>query len=160
MYKRQPQGRAADLAGSAGGRAAESSLFKKHSIPPATKADGTKLPGWLKVHGTAANGAIFKMQLSPFLPKLAEIADVRFVDGPKDIDPENPQAAMMRQFFGAKQRLREFAEATVDDRGWRTYEGLEAGLAGSSRRARSSAGARRSRRRSASSTASSSSTCS
>ena len=49
-----PQGRAADLAGSAGGRAAESSLFKKHSIVP-TKADGTKLPGWLKVHGTAAN---------------------------------------------------------------------------------------------------------
>ena len=51
---RLAQGRAADLAGSAGGRAAESSLFKKHSIVP-TKADGTKLPGWLKVHGTAAN---------------------------------------------------------------------------------------------------------
>ena len=96
----------------------------------AAPAPKKRKPVVAALHGTAANGAIFKMQLSPFLPKLAEIADVRFVDGPKDIDPENPQAAMMRQFFGAKQRLREFAEATVDDRGWRTYEGLEEGLAG------------------------------
>ena len=70
----------------------------------AAPAPKKRKPVVAALHGTAANGAIFKMQLSPFLPKLTEIADVRFVDGPKDIDPENPQAAMMRQFFGAKRR--------------------------------------------------------
>ena len=82
------------------------------------------------LHGTAANAAIFQIQLGPYLVKLKEVADVYFVDGPKLIDPENPQAQMMKKFFGPKQILREFANATTDDRGWRTYDDLDAAIDG------------------------------
>ena len=125
----------------------ERAVSSKQAARCRVVAAGTGTTGWLSekmleaapeapkrkpvlaaLHGTAANGDIFTIQLGPFLPKLRELFDVRFVDGPKEVDPNNPQAPMMKQFFGAKQVLREFANASLDDRGWRVYDGVDAAI--------------------------------
>ena len=56
------------------------------------------------IHGTAANGAIFKIQLGKFLPSLEEKFDVRFVDGPVVCQPGNKHRQLMEKFFGTRRR--------------------------------------------------------
>lgn len=79
------------------------------------------------LHGTAANGAIAKIQLAPLLRRLDDY-DVVLLDGPRTCREDGPHVATMRKFFGKNQILREFAVATVDERGWRTYEDVEGAL--------------------------------
>ena len=44
----------------------------------------------------------------------------------KDLSyPGAQQAATVRQFFGDKHELKEYAHATADEAGWRTYERIE-----------------------------------
>ncbi|KAJ8604884.1 hypothetical protein CTAYLR_010416 [Chrysophaeum taylorii] len=76
------------------------------------------------LHGTAANGKIVRIQLGALLPKLSSV-DLVFVDGPRLASEGNAQYNMMRSFFGKDQVLREFGTATLDDRGWRTYDGVD-----------------------------------
>jgi len=76
-------------------------------------------------HGTAGNEAIFKMQLGPLLRVLREAADLHFIDGTMEIDKDNSQAAAVRQYFGDKHVLYEYARPGADERTWRTYEELD-----------------------------------
>ena len=76
------------------------------------------------LHGTAGSAKTLTIQLGPLLPKLQEIWDVTFVEGPKLCKEDNPHVKTMRRFYGPSAELREYAEATADDRGWRTYNEL------------------------------------
>ena len=79
------------------------------------------------LHGTAGNGQIVKFQLAQLVRKLDDF-DVTYVDAPKVVEKDNRHAAMMRKIFGDKQILREFAVASVDQRGWRIYEDIDNAL--------------------------------
>ena len=77
------------------------------------------------LHGTAGSENTLRAQLGPLVPKLeAQGWDVTFVEGPRVCAEDNPHVKMMRRFYGANQILREYAEATTDDRGWRSYKGV------------------------------------
>ena len=73
------------------------------------------------LHGTACNAAIFRIQLGQLMRPLKEVADLFFIDGSLEVDPTTEQAVTMRKFFGEKQTYMEYARATEDHRGWRTY---------------------------------------
>ena len=75
------------------------------------------------LHGTAGSAKTLTIQLGPLLPKLQETWDVTFAEGPKLCAEDNPHVKTMRRFYGPSAELREYAEATADDRGWRTYNG-------------------------------------
>ena len=77
------------------------------------------------LHGTAGSAKTLTIQLGPLLPKLQETWDVAFVEGPKLCAETNPHVKTMRRFYGPSAELREYAEATADDRGWRTYNELD-----------------------------------
>ncbi len=77
------------------------------------------------LHGTAGSAKTLTIQLGPLLPKLRETWDVTFVEGPKRCAEDNPHVKTMRRFYGPSAELREYAEATADDRGWRTYNELD-----------------------------------
>ena len=77
------------------------------------------------LHGTAGSAKTLTIQLGPLLPKLQETWDVAFVEGPKRCAEDNPHVKTMRRFYGSSADLREYAEATADDRGWRTYNELD-----------------------------------
>ena len=77
------------------------------------------------LHGTAGSEKTLRIQLGPLLPKLQETWDVTFVEGPKRCAEDNPHVKTMRRFYGPSAELREYAEATADDRGWRTYNELD-----------------------------------
>ena len=77
------------------------------------------------LHGTAGSAKTLTIQLGPLLPKLEETWDVAFVEGPKLCKEDNPHVKTMRRFYGPSAELREYAEATADDRGWRTYNELD-----------------------------------
>ena len=76
------------------------------------------------LHGTAGSAKTLTIQLGALLPKLEETWDVTFVEGPKCCAEDNPHVKTMRRFYGPSAELREYAEATADDRGWRTYNEL------------------------------------
>lgn len=77
------------------------------------------------LHGTAANGSIAKIQFASMMPRLSSKAELVFIDGPRLCAEDAAHVATMRKFFGKDQVLREFATATEDSRGWRTYDNLE-----------------------------------
>lgn len=77
------------------------------------------------LHGTAGSAKTLTIQLGPLLPRLQETWDVTFVEGPKRCAEDNPHVKTMRRFYGPSVELREYAEATADDRGWRTYNELD-----------------------------------
>ena len=52
-----------------------------------------------------------------------------FVEGPKLCAENNPHVKTMRRFYGPSAELREYAEATTDERGWRTYNELDEAVA-------------------------------
>ena len=81
------------------------------------------------LHGTAGSAKTLTIQLGPLLPKLQETWDVTFVEGPKLCAETNPHVKTMRRFYGSSAELREYAEATVDERGWRTYNELDEAVA-------------------------------
>lgn len=91
-------------------------------------AEAASRPRIAALHGTAANAAIFSIQLGQMIGRIEAFGDLAFIDGPKEVDAGNAQAEMMRKFFGKNQVLREFGNATLDDRGWRTYDDLDARL--------------------------------
>ena len=77
------------------------------------------------LHGTAGSENTLRAQLGPLVPKLeAQGWDVTFVEGPRVCTEDNPHVKLMRRFYGANQILREYAEATTDDRDWRSYKGV------------------------------------
>lgn len=76
-------------------------------------------PRVLCLHGTAGSASIFETQLAALRKSCGDI-ELIFVDGPLVCKEDNPQRKLMGLFFPG-QVLREFAEATLDDRGWRTY---------------------------------------
>ena len=100
-----------------------------HPVAPAMRAAPStplgRKPRVALLHGTAGNEAIFRLQLAPLLRVLRGAADLHFIDGSMEIALDNPQAAAVRQFFGDKHTLYEYARPTEDARGWRTYEGLD-----------------------------------
>ena len=81
------------------------------------------------LHGTAGNEQIVKMQLGRLLTKIKEFADVFVVEGSLVARDDDPQTVSMKGFFGEKHTFKEYARATADERGWRTYSGLEAAAA-------------------------------
>ena len=68
------------------------------------------------------------MQLGPMLKQLREFADLHIIEGSLVCDANNKQAVAVREYFGDKHILLEYAKPTEDERGWRTYEGLEAAM--------------------------------
>ena len=98
------------------------------AIPMATFAHQPGQPPRRRIallHGTAGSEKTLRIQLGPLLPKLQETWDVAFVEGPKLCAEDNLHVKTMRRFYGPSAELREYAEATADDRGWRTYADLE-----------------------------------
>lgn len=73
------------------------------------------------LHGTAANATILRVQLAALLKELGAF-ELVYVEGPRVASDDNAQVATMRKYFGKDQVLRQFGTATLDDRGWRTYE--------------------------------------
>lgn len=80
------------------------------------------------LHGTAGNEAIFRVQLGPLVRVLREMADLYFIEGSIVVGEDNEQAAIIRQFFGDDHTLYEYARPTTDERQWRTYAALDAGI--------------------------------
>lgn len=80
------------------------------------------------LHGTAGNEAIFRVQLGPLVRVLREMADLYFIEGSFVVGEDNEQAAIVRQFFGESHTLYEYARPTTDERQWRTYAALDAGI--------------------------------
>lgn len=85
----------------------------------------TRKPIVAVLHGTAANASIAKFQFGTIMPRLSSRVELVFIDGPRICSDDAPHVATMRKFFGKDQVLREFATATQDSRGWRTYINLE-----------------------------------
>lgn len=75
------------------------------------------------LHGTAANATILRVQLAGLLKELGAF-DLAYVEGPTVASDDNAQVAIMRKYFG-NQVLRQFGNATLDERGWRTYENVD-----------------------------------
>ena len=98
-------------------------------------------PKVVVLHGTAGNGGIMKFQIGALSRKLSDYFDVVFMDAPRLCEEEsNRHVAVMRKVFGAKQVLRQFAVASEDARGWRTYEDVAAALASTAEAVRSACG--------------------
>lgn len=81
------------------------------------------------LHGTAANEAIVKIQLAKLLTPLRERCDVFIVEGALTAREESAETQVVRNHFGAKHVLREYARATFDERQWRTYDDLDDSMA-------------------------------
>jgi predicted esterase len=81
------------------------------------------------LHGSAGCEKIFRIQLYALLKALKDDAEFFFIDGHRTIEPGNTQAATIRQFYGDDLPLMEYGRPRLDDRDWRTYLGLDDGIA-------------------------------
>lgn len=77
-------------------------------------------PRVLCLHGTAGSANIFQLQLRMLTSANKDI-EMIFVDGPRVCKKDNLMVAGMKMFF-PNETFREFAEATLDSRNWRTYD--------------------------------------
>lgn len=69
-----------------------------------------------------------RMQLGKVKMTLGNEMDFHYVEGQRVCDDNNPMVAGMRKVFGDDAVLREYAIATEDSRGWRTYDELDAAI--------------------------------
>lgn len=90
------------------------------SASAAPVAPSNRKPRILCLHGTASSSDIMKLQLR-MLTGASQDLEFFFVDGPLLCKPDNPMVEGMKKFFPSGV-FREFAEATLDGKGWRTYE--------------------------------------
>ena len=98
--------------------------------PVPSKAPLGRRPRVALLHGTAGCETVLKAQLGPLTRQLRECADVFFVEGHRKVAENNEQVASVRKFFGDDVELKEYAVATLDARGWRTYDHLDEGISG------------------------------
>lgn len=107
--------------------------LRYHVVAPvvgyvSAKVVRTAKPRLAVLHGTASNASIAKAQLAALVARLSASYELVFIEASRLCSADNVQAATMRKFFGQHQVLREFARATEDARGWRTYDGVERAL--------------------------------
>mmetsp|Transcript_5912 Transcript_5912/g.8377 ORF Transcript_5912/g.8377 Transcript_5912/m.8377 type:complete len:224 (+) Transcript_5912:44-715(+) len=80
------------------------------------------------LHGTASNSRIIQLQLATLISKLKDEFEFYFIDAPRICSEDNRHVKMMRSIFGKDQILREFAEASIDEHGWRVYKDIETAI--------------------------------
>lgn len=80
------------------------------------------------LHGTASCSRILRMQLSAVLKAMSGECEFVFIEGGREVDPSNPQVQGVRKFFGDGYDYLEYVTASTDERGWRTYPGMDAAV--------------------------------
>ena len=79
------------------------------------------------LHGTANNQTTLKMSIGRLSALLRDKCELFYIEGNLMIDesyqgPARAQAEIVRQTFGNSMKLFEYAPASEDARGWRTYQ--------------------------------------